>query len=133
MTITKVRVYGFQLDMYGHVNNARYLEFLETARWEFIERKMTLSDLEKLGIAFVVVNININYRRPAFLGQELEIHSAMTQISGKSAHMHQKIYQSDTQKLIVDADIKFVIIDNNTQKVVPITGKYRDIIEIFKS
>ena len=30
---TKIKVRGFHLDVYQHVNNARYLEFLEEARW----------------------------------------------------------------------------------------------------
>ena len=31
-----VRVRNYHLDGYGHVNNARYLEFLEEARWAFL-------------------------------------------------------------------------------------------------
>ena len=46
MVKTKIKVYGYHLDMYGHVNNARYLEFLETARWQLIEANMKLQDLE---------------------------------------------------------------------------------------
>ena len=32
---SEVRVRGFHVDVYQHVNNARYLEFLEDARWHF--------------------------------------------------------------------------------------------------
>jgi thioesterase-3 len=34
---TKIKVRGFHLDVYQHVNNARYLEFLEEARWDGLE------------------------------------------------------------------------------------------------
>ncbi|XLM23374.1 thioesterase, partial [Chromobacterium piscinae] len=30
---TRIKVRGYHLDLFGHVNNARYLEFLEEARW----------------------------------------------------------------------------------------------------
>lgn len=30
---TQIKVRGYHLDVYQHVNNARYLEFLEEARW----------------------------------------------------------------------------------------------------
>ena len=34
-------VRGYELDSFGHVNNAVYLNYLEQARWEmFLERKM---------------------------------------------------------------------------------------------
>ncbi len=35
-------------------------------------------------IAFVVVNININYRRPAVLGDVLTVTSEVQQLNGKS-------------------------------------------------
>ncbi len=31
---TQIKVRGYHLDVYQHVNNARYLEFLEEARWD---------------------------------------------------------------------------------------------------
>ena len=34
---TVVRVRGYHLDVFQHVNNARYLEFLEEARWSYFE------------------------------------------------------------------------------------------------
>lgn len=33
----KLTVRNYHLDGYGHVNNARYLEFLEEARWTFFQ------------------------------------------------------------------------------------------------
>jgi len=47
MIKTKIKVYGYHLDMYGHVNNARYLEFLETARWQLIEAKQVQKSIKK--------------------------------------------------------------------------------------
>ena len=131
MTKTKVKVYGFHLDMYGHVNNARYLEFLESARWEFIAENMDLRDLDKLGITFLVVNININYRQPATIGQTLEIETRMAHISAKSAKVHQEIRVKGQDKLVADADITFVIIDAKLKKVLPIKGEVRTIIDRF--
>lgn len=34
---TQIKVRGYHLDVYQHVNNARYLEFLEEARWHGLE------------------------------------------------------------------------------------------------
>ena len=35
---TQIKVRGYHLDVYQHVNNARYLEFLEEARWDGLEK-----------------------------------------------------------------------------------------------
>lgn len=132
MTKYKARVYGYHLDLYGHVNNARYLEFLEAARWDFIEAHMPLSELNRLGIAFLVVNIDINYRRPVGLGQLLEIQTSMGHISTKSARVNQKIILSDRNEQVADATVTFVILDNRTKKVQPITGELKDMLNKFK-
>ena len=68
---TQIKVRGYHLDVYQHVNNARYLEFLEEARWDGLESSPAFQWMTARNIAFVVVNININYRRPAVLGDAL--------------------------------------------------------------
>ncbi|MEB1020969.1 YbgC/FadM family acyl-CoA thioesterase, partial [Citrobacter freundii] len=74
---TQIKVRGFHLDVYQHVNNARYLEFLEEARWDGLENSDSFQWMTAHNIAFVVVNININYRRPAVLSDLLTITSCL--------------------------------------------------------
>ena len=40
----RILVHNCHLDGYGHVNNARYLEFLEQARWTYFRRAGVLDD-----------------------------------------------------------------------------------------
>lgn len=42
-------------------------------------------------LAFAVVNININYRRPALLGDVLNIKSQMLELGGKSGVITQTV------------------------------------------
>ncbi len=81
---TQIKVRGYHLDVYQHVNNARYLEFLEEARWDGLENSPAFQWMMEKNIAFVVVNININYRRPAVLGDVLTVSSKLEQLNGKS-------------------------------------------------
>jgi len=127
----KIKVRGFHLDMYQHVNNARYLEFLEEARWHFIESKIDLKEWMKKGLGFVVVNININYRKPASLDQVIEIQSKFSKISVKSATIEQKIFLEDSDTLITYADVTFVIVNTKTGKSVPLEGDLLDIMKSF--
>ena len=88
---TKIKVRGFHLDVYQHVNNARYLEFLEEARWDGLENSESFRWLTAQNIAFVVANININYRRPAVLGDRLTVTSQVQQLNGKSGVLSQVV------------------------------------------
>jgi thioesterase-3 len=131
MQLISIKIRGYHLDMYGHVNHARYLEFLEEARWAFIEQVMPIAEFEKKGYAFVVVNININYRQPALLDYILEIRTEMIKVGGKSAKIHQEIYRAESDLRIADADITFVAIDTQTKQVLPMEGELRRVMESY--
>ncbi|MEY3443375.1 MAG: hypothetical protein RLZZ519_1656, partial [Bacteroidota bacterium] len=75
-SITEIKVRGYHADLYGHVNNARYLELLEEARWNHFENSVDSEEFKRNGWAFVLVNININYRKPALPGDVLYIHTS---------------------------------------------------------
>jgi len=128
---TTIKVRGYHLDVYQHVNNARYLEFLEEARWQWLEEADAFSWLQQQQLAFVVVNININYRRPAVLGDVLAIHSEMTQLHGKSGVITQRVTLAGSDTLVADAALTFVCIDLRTQKAVALESELRARLEAF--
>ncbi|MEN4699034.1 YbgC/FadM family acyl-CoA thioesterase [Pantoea agglomerans] len=123
---TTIKVRGYHLDVYQHVNNARYLEFLEEARWEWLEEVEAFHWLQEQKLAFVVVNININYRRPAVLGDVLTIDSEITQLNGKSGIIAQRVLLAGQETVVADAALTFVCINLRTQKAVALEGELRE-------
>jgi thioesterase-3 len=123
---TTIKVRGYHLDVYQHVNNARYLEFLEEARWQWLEEAEAFHWLLEQKLAFVVVNININYRRPAVLGDVLVIDSEITQLNGKSGIIAQRVLLAGQETVVADAVLTFVCIDLRTQKAVALEGELRE-------
>ena len=109
--LTRIKVRGYHLDIYGHVNNARYLEFLEEARWALMDEYQAFAELARQGYALVVVNINIDYRQPATFGQTLEIRSYLAHLGTRSARLLQRITRAST--LVAEAEITFVVLDQN--------------------
>ena len=120
---TQIKVRGYHLDVYQHVNNARYLEFLEEARWDGLESSPAFHWMTARNIAFVVVNININYRRPAVLGDVLTVTSKLEQLNGKSGTLSQVVTLNPGGEGVADALITFVCIDLKTQKALPLEGE----------
>jgi len=126
---TQIKVRGFHLDVYQHVNNARYLEFLEEARWDGLENNESFKWMTANNIAFVVVNININYRRPAVLGDVLTVTSHVQQINGKSGVLSQSVTLNPEGHMVADALVTFVCIDLKTQKALALEGELRERLE----
>ena len=124
-----IKVRGYHLDLFRHVNNARYLEFLEEARWSFLESRGHLDILEQGNYTFAVVNININYRRPAYMSEMLLITTSVKTIGTRSCVMHQLITLKDTDTVIADTDVTFVIVDTRTEKAAMLEGELRAILE----
>ncbi|MBK6281447.1 MAG: acyl-CoA thioesterase [Draconibacterium sp.] len=55
------QVRGYELDSFGHVNNAVYLNYLEQARWEIVQKLGVLELLKKNDCIFIVVETSIRY------------------------------------------------------------------------
>lgn len=128
---TQIKVRGYHLDVYQHVNNARYLEFLEEARWEVLETQPGFRWMVEQGLAFVVVNININYRRPALLGDCLTVTSRMQKLNGKSGVLSQVITRDGDSDVVADALITFACVDLQSQKAQPLEGELRRHLEMM--
>lgn len=125
---TEIKVRAYHLDGFGRINSVRYLEFLEHARWEYVEKLPGVdgaSFFREKGMAFVVVNININYRHPAGLGDVLLVETEVTRVGNRSITMAQRICLKSNNTLIADAEVTFVIIDVVTGRSIPLEGELK--------
>ncbi len=121
-----IKVRGYHVDLYGHVNNARYLEFLEEARWAIFDNKLELENLAKDGFAFNVVNINISYCRPAYLHDILSVETSLANFGVRSATLHQLVKNKKDGETIADADVTFVMLDVQKQKAALLEGGLKE-------
>jgi acyl-CoA thioester hydrolase len=79
----KARVYYHHTDCGGVVYYANYLQFLEEARTDFLEKKgVSVSEYAKKGRFFVVSRQEVDYRAPAYYGDILDIETKLSAVSG---------------------------------------------------
>ncbi len=97
-----VSIFNYHLDGYAHVNNARYLEFLEAARWDWFAQQGLLKPLKTANL--VVSHMDIHYRQAAHLGDDLVIHNHLVQIQSRQLVLQQDILFSH-QKLCTSAQV----------------------------
>jgi acyl-CoA thioester hydrolase len=70
------------LDALGHVNNAVFLTYLESARIAFLLDLGAATTLEDMSI--IVARIEIDFRAPVGFGEEIEIGVQATRFGDKS-------------------------------------------------
>lgn len=107
-----IRVHNYHLDGYGHVNHARYLEFLEEARWSFFDEHDLLPLLDNLQL--VVARIDIRYRYPAVAGNELNIRNQINVLTTRHMVLTQTIERLDNGKHVVEAEITLMPVNATT-------------------
>lgn len=115
--LTEIKVRGYHADFYGHVNNARYLEFFEEDRWAHLESKIDLRQWAKQGLIFLVVNINVNYRKAVPVGEVLVVSTRLEKVSNRSVVLKQEILIKESLAVAADALITFVISDKSGRAV----------------
>ena len=126
MHTAEIIVRGYHIDVFGHVNNARYLEFLEEARWTLFDEKANFEELAREGFIFTVVNINISYRQPAYLLDVLCVETGLSDIGKRSATLCQTVKNKATGVVVADAIVTFVFVDIKAQKTVPLEGGLKE-------
>ena len=104
-------VYFEDTDAYGIVYYANYLKFMERARSDFIRAVGVdqAAELRASGSAYAVVEVDIKYRRPARLGDDLVVVSSIDEVRASSVLIHQRVMRGEEQ--LTDARVTAAFLD----------------------
>jgi len=104
-------VYFEDTDAYGIVYYANYLKFMERARSDFVRAVGVdqAAELRASGSAYAVVEVDIRYKRPARLGDDLLVVSTVEQVRASSVDIHQRVMRGP--ELMTDARVTAAFLD----------------------
>lgn len=109
---TSIDVRFYELDPYGHVNHAVYLNYFEVARIELLDSLgWGLSRLQELGYHLVVVEAALSFRAPAVAGDRLTVHSQLGELKRATAVWHQQIVRHRDDQAIADNRVRSTVTD----------------------
>lgn len=116
MHSTALTVRGYELDAYGHVNNAVYLNYFEHGRWELF-RELKLSTLLHTDhLLLVVTDVHVRYMREAKLHDEIEVQTRVTE-EIPYLIFRQKLINRKTGLALARGEIKTIFIDGKRKPV----------------
>jgi len=104
-------VYFEDTDAYGIVYYANYLKFMERARSDMIRAVGVdqAAELRQSGAAYAVVEVDIKYRRPARLGDDIQVVSHVEQVRASSVDIHQRVMRGP--EVLTDARVTAAFLD----------------------
>ncbi len=106
-----VRVYFEDTDLTGVVYHANYLRYMERARSDML----ALAGIDQLEVMtggngyYAVADLQIAYRRPARLGDQLEVRSRVVRVRAAATLSSQQVWRGD--ELLTEATVTAAWLD----------------------
>ncbi len=125
----RVEVRFRDLDALGHVNNAVYATYFESARIAYYQR-LVGGSLDRLGI--ILAELTISYKAPAHFGDELLVGVRVSKIGGKSFTMDYAIARVGDGALIATGQSVLVAYDYAAGRSVPVSDEFRARVAEFQ-
>ena len=120
----QVRVYYEDTDFSGVVYHASYLRFMERGRTNYLRligadhrALFEQAKAEAPGFAFVVTHMGIDFKRPAFMDDVLDIVTAPEEVKGASVMLLQKVMRGD--ELLVQAHVQVAFVSGGRARPIP--------------
>jgi acyl-CoA thioester hydrolase len=119
---TEIEIRFADLDAYGHVNNAVFFTYLETARIKlFFERFREFLDS---GLLFLVVRAECDYRKPIELREKVAVTLTPGDIGRSSFDLSYNLHDGNGT-LYAEARTVMVCFDSKTGRTVPLPEAFR--------
>ncbi|MEO8285114.1 MAG: thioesterase family protein [Chloroflexota bacterium] len=115
------------IDMFGHVNNAAYLTYVESARVAYYGHLSGISDPRDFDMT--VARAELDYLIPVFYGQTLHVYTRASRIGTKSWTLEHQMRDSVSNDVVANASTVVVYFDHQTGKSKPLTDEIVSMIE----
>lgn len=108
-------IYTFQIDFNRHVSNIVYVQWMEIGRLKLLQAiGLPVEQIDKAGFLPVLVETQITYRRPLFLGDTVEVELWLSELSGVHAWMEFRFLRGS--ELVAQGRQKGVFVNTDTNR-----------------
>jgi thioesterase III len=109
----RVTVQSSHIDMFGHVNHTRYLEYMEWARFAWADHHgfPIPRMIAERSIGPAVLRVQIQFRRECRMGDELIVRAEALSARRQIGRIGQTLVDARTGELVAEAELTFVMMD----------------------
>lgn len=128
-TTLEIPVRSTEIDFLGHVNNTKYLDYMQWGREDwYTQAGLTFKMMLEKNIGTVIANINIDYLSACYMGEILVIKTEPAKVGNTSFKMRQDIFKKDSGQVVSKASVTVVFIDMDTEKSTPIPAELKTLL-----
>ena len=123
--------YG-DLDPQGHVNNAKYLTYIEHARIAYIRSLGLWNSDSFLEIGMILAEARVTYLTPILYTHQVSVGVRVTRIGNKSMAMDYSLEDRESGAVLATGSAVLVSYDYRTSKTKPVPANWREAIETYE-
>ncbi len=123
--------YG-DLDAQGHLNNSRYLTFIEQARLNYLIQLGVWDGVDFLNLPFIVADVHVAYLAPVTLNCVVRVWTRVTRLGHKSLNFEYRLEDAQGGKPYASAEVVVVAYDYREKHSIPIPESWREKIAAFE-
>lgn len=120
--------YG-DLDPQGHVNNAKYLTYMEQARVAYIRYLGVWKGDSFLDIGIILAEVRVTFLKPITLGMDVRVAVRVSRLGNKSLTMEYRLENGPGGEQLASGDSVLVAYDYNSGKTIPVPPDWRQAIQ----
>jgi YbgC/YbaW family acyl-CoA thioester hydrolase len=104
------------IDMFQHVHNSRYLDYIQAARYDQMVRcyKMSMEEFMIMGYGFVVKKAELNFKRALIMGDIMLISTQVKEFNGSDITVEFEIVNKKNEKISCDGVMLYTMINLKT-------------------
>lgn len=123
--------YG-DLDPQGHVNNAKFLTYIEQARISYVINLGLWDGKSFFDMGFILAEARITFHTPILYGQKPLVNVRVSRLGTKSLTMNYLLVDSESGEKFATAESIQVAYDYRSQATIVIPERWREVIEEFE-
>ena len=121
-------VHWGNMDSFGHVNNAVYLTWFESARIAYF-REIRQEFVTPDGVGPILARMEIDYRLPVKFPDTVRCAAAVTSLGNSSYRMAYRLYSEAHGGIAAEGDSVVVMVNYGTGRSVPLSDELRSAIQ----
>ena len=117
-----VQVRPDDIDLFGHVHSAKYLDYFLAARFEQMSKfyHCGMDEFLAKGLGWFLQDFTISYKRPLKLGDVAMVYTNIVELAKNGSIVAFRIVNEKTQKLVATGKGQFVLVDIQSSRSIPI-------------
>lgn len=124
--------YG-DFDPQGHVNNARFVTYLEHARVSYIQHLGLWDGSDYLGLGFILVHLEVDFQAPILITDQIQVGVRVSRLGDKSLDMMYRVENVETDKVYATGMTTLVGYDYKSETSIPLLEEWRRTIASFEN